>query len=187
MLDRVKQALFDALGVHFGTLGGLPPLHVLDAYCGGGTLGIESLSRGAADVLFIDAGSDAIDCLKANLAALKLQRVSRILHEPAEDASFVPTDGPFDLIFADPPFPMNAAVSDAGSPLRRFFNHIVAERRLTPEGICIWRFERDRPPPATLDSWTTLRERHYGRSTLRWMRLPAVPGDGKARQAPQQP
>src|SRR5262249_27025294 len=60
MLDRVKQALFDALGSRYSQPGRLAPLNVLDVYCGGGTLGIESLSRGAAWCTFVENSPAAL-------------------------------------------------------------------------------------------------------------------------------
>ena len=68
--DRAKQALFDSLGSRFGTPGALPALCVADVFAGGGSLGLESLSRGARCVCFFERDARAVAVLKRNLQTL---------------------------------------------------------------------------------------------------------------------
>ena len=70
MLDRVKAAVFDALGSYYGTPGRLPPFTVADVFAGGGTLGLEALSRGAAAAVFVESDGRALGALRRNLARL---------------------------------------------------------------------------------------------------------------------
>ena len=60
--DRVKEALFSLLGPE------IPGAVVMDLCCGSGGLGIEAMSRGAAEVVFVDAAAASLDLLRANLA-----------------------------------------------------------------------------------------------------------------------
>jgi len=60
--DRVKEALFSLLGSE------IPGAVVMDLCCGSGGLGIEALSRGAAEVVFVDDATISLDLLRANLA-----------------------------------------------------------------------------------------------------------------------
>jgi 16S rRNA (guanine966-N2)-methyltransferase len=94
--DRVREALFSALGPLSGA-------RVLDLFAGTGALGIEALSRGASRAVFVESARPAIAALRENLQALDLGAVTRVLAQPA--AKPIPAgEGPFDLVFADPPY-----------------------------------------------------------------------------------
>jgi 16S rRNA (guanine966-N2)-methyltransferase len=100
--DRVREAIFDVLG----SMGGVEGLSVVDLFCGSGALGAEALSRGAAAVTLVDHDPDALDAVRANLAAAGLDRL------PGQSASVVRAElpgwlgrvGPFDLALCDPPY-----------------------------------------------------------------------------------
>ena len=66
--DRTKESLFNILALK------LYGARVLDLFCGSGALGLESLSRGAKEVVFNDSAKASIAILKKNLSALKIQR-----------------------------------------------------------------------------------------------------------------
>ncbi|MFH0982093.1 MAG: RsmD family RNA methyltransferase [Planctomycetota bacterium] len=70
MLDRVKAAVFDTLGSWYGTPGRLPPIVVADVFAGGGTLGLEALSRGARAGVFFESNGAVLNVLRRNLAKL---------------------------------------------------------------------------------------------------------------------
>src|SRR3954447_19373138 len=61
--DRVREALFSILGDIEGT-------RVLDLFAGSGALGIEALSRGASEAVFVDKSRRAGEAIRANLKAL---------------------------------------------------------------------------------------------------------------------
>ena len=66
IMDRVKENLFNILGVVNGT-------RWLDLFAGTGQVGIEALSRGAAEVIFIDKARAAIQTIRDNLAHTRLE------------------------------------------------------------------------------------------------------------------
>ena len=72
MLDRVKAAVFDMLGSYLGTPGRLPSLVVADVFSGGGTLGLEALSRGARVCVFVERDPMALSILRQNLRDLRV-------------------------------------------------------------------------------------------------------------------
>lgn len=109
--DRVREALFSALGDLYGT-------RVLDLYAGTGALGIEALSRGAAHATFVESAHPALAALRDNLAALDLAGVSRVVAQPALRAAAA-LAGPFDLVFADPPYAALAEVPAVVAALAR--------------------------------------------------------------------
>jgi 16S rRNA (guanine966-N2)-methyltransferase len=95
MTDKVRAALFDAVGDIGGAI-------VLDAYAGSGAVGIEALSRGASQVVFIDKKPDLI---RMNLSKLDISWGSIIAGISVEAwlARSLEVQS-FDLIVADPPY-----------------------------------------------------------------------------------
>ncbi len=96
--DRVRETLFSMLASRLGAFEGL---RVADLYAGSGALGLESLSRGASFVCFVDQDPGAAAAIRANCAKLGASDRCRIL---ARSAEALPPEQPFDLIFADPPY-----------------------------------------------------------------------------------
>jgi len=103
--DRTREALFNILtsgklsedGSHR-----LPEARVLDAFAGTGALGLEALSRGAAEAVFMENYAPAIEICRANIAKLGEGERARliacdVLHPRAAPA-------PADIVFLDPPY-----------------------------------------------------------------------------------
>jgi 16S rRNA (guanine966-N2)-methyltransferase len=99
--DRVKEAVFSALESRLGTLHGL---RVLDLYAGSGALGIEALSRGAGEVVFCESDARAVSVIKGNLASLDER--ATVWSGPVERTLTSVKGAPFDLVLADPPYPL---------------------------------------------------------------------------------
>ena len=92
--DQVKEALFSV--VQFD----VPGRRVLDLFAGTGQLGIEALSRGAAECVFVDRDPAAVALVRKNLAVCGFEaQVFR-----ADALGYVSRGGKFDLIFIDPPY-----------------------------------------------------------------------------------
>jgi 16S rRNA (guanine(966)-N(2))-methyltransferase RsmD len=99
---RARESIFSRLAVRMD-LGGV---RVLDIFAGSGSLGIESLSRGAAQVTFVDSSSDAAAAIRANLAQLELSDNARIVVADVRRAlsELGRAHESFDLVFVDAPF-----------------------------------------------------------------------------------
>jgi 16S rRNA (guanine966-N2)-methyltransferase len=112
--DRVREALFSMLA---SRLGAFDDLRVADLYAGSGALGLEALSRGAAEAVFVETDPNAQAAIKVNAAKLGVTDKVRVL---GGSALALPRSEPFDLILADPPYENGSgtalvkAVSDAG-------------------------------------------------------------------------
>lgn len=105
--DRVKEALFSILVSH---LGGFHGLKILDLCAGTGNLGIEALSRGAEQAVFVDSSREATQLIEANLALLNFSARSTLLQLPLNSALkhlINAGQGPFDLVFLDPPYALD--------------------------------------------------------------------------------
>lgn len=103
--DRVREALFNVLAHTLDVR--WEGLRVLDLFAGAGTLGLEALSRGAAEVVFVEADRRVAEVLARNLAAVP--GTSRLVQQPAE-RFLAGTPSPFDVVFLDPPYPAAAEV-----------------------------------------------------------------------------
>lgn len=105
MPDRVKQSIFNILGCHFASPGGLPPLRVADVFAGSGSMGLEALSRGASHSTFYEAGRVALHALRENVATLQAAEMTTIVTGDAwKNAGRDASTGTFDLVFLDPPY-----------------------------------------------------------------------------------
>ena len=104
--DRVRVTLFDVLGP------AVVGARVLDLFAGTGAVGIEALSRGAARVVLVERDQSALRALRGNLAALGASRATaRVL--AGDVLHLLPIlgaeEGPFDLVFIDPPYATSLA------------------------------------------------------------------------------
>jgi 16S rRNA (guanine966-N2)-methyltransferase len=98
--DHLRETLFDVLGpfVQGSTF--------LDAYAGSGAVGIEALSRGAREVVFIEHHRPAAQLIKANLAALKIEGGYWLMTSPVVNSleKLADEGAQFDFVFIDPPY-----------------------------------------------------------------------------------
>lgn len=96
--DRVKESLFNIIQ------GSVEGAKVLDLFSGTGNLGLEALSRGAADVLFVEMNRKSIQILEKNVEKLKVNEPYKVIQKDVLSFLKSYAGEPFDLIFADPPF-----------------------------------------------------------------------------------
>lgn len=102
--DRVRESLF-------AILGDLSGARVLDLFAGSGALGLEALSRGAEEALFLEKDRRAVQVIKENLAKTKLAPAGRVI--PVDTLRFLADPGRYlpesrenyySLVFLDPPY-----------------------------------------------------------------------------------
>lgn len=143
--DMVKESLFNIIQYD------IEGRRALDLFAGTGQLGIEALSRGASEVVFVDESTAAVKVVRENLALCGFS--ARV--EQTESISFLERCGRFDLIFLDPPY-------DTGL-IDTALQKIQKIDILTNGGIIICESRREKviPPPA--EPYRLLSERNYGR------------------------
>jgi len=95
--DRVKTALFDILGAR------VEGCRFLDLFGGTGSVGIEALSRGAAEAVFVERSAAALRVLGENLRRTGLAARARVVRGDAFAYLTRPDAGPFDIIYIAPP------------------------------------------------------------------------------------
>jgi 16S rRNA (guanine966-N2)-methyltransferase len=152
--DRAREALFNVLVHGAPARGGGSPLagaRVLDAFCGTGALGLEALSRGAGEAVFMDASQKALEAVRAN--AERLGEEGRVRLVRANAARPPLAAAPSDLVFLDPPYG-----SGLGAPALA----ALAERGwLAPAALAVVEVAA-REPFAAPDGFETLGERVSG-------------------------
>jgi 16S rRNA (guanine966-N2)-methyltransferase len=154
----VREALFSSLE---SMLGGWTGLRVLDAYAGSGAVGLEALSRGAAEVTFVERDRRAATLLRRNIDAVGLPG-ARVL---VADAATADPTGPFDLAFLDPPY--DVPDRDVAAVLERWATPSVLDQ----EALVIVEREVRSGAPWPESGWDSLRRREYGETALWYGRL----------------
>ncbi len=150
-LDRVREALFSIL------MPRLEDARFVDLFCGSGANGIEALSRGAANVTFVDQDRKALNTVRDNLNRARVATHATCLQlEIPREIQRIP--GTFDLVFADPAYDFDAydALLDA----------IAAGTLLAEDGLVIVEHRRSVDLPATTDALTRTRVAPYGQCAL---------------------
>lgn len=100
--DRSRESLFNILSHAFPEA--LAETRVLDLFAGTGAVGIEALSRGCRTALFVESGVEGRGLIQKNIETFGLQGRARIFRRDACKLGAAGTMGPFDLVFADPPY-----------------------------------------------------------------------------------
>jgi len=102
--DRTRETLFSMLTSRVGSFEGLV---AADLFAGSGALGIEALSRGAAQCLFAEQDRDALDALRKNLGVL--EATSRADIRAGSVMSLGPASRTYDLLMLDAPYDTGAS------------------------------------------------------------------------------
>ena len=97
--DRVKETLFNKF------MGEIQEARVLDLFAGTGSLGLESLSRGARFCLFVDAHKKSLEILRKNIEKFKVSQLDYGIVQKEVISFLGKYEGePFDVVLVDPPF-----------------------------------------------------------------------------------
>lgn len=99
--DWLRETLFNILGT------AVSGSRFLDLYAGTGAVGIEALSRGAVETIFVENHGAAVKLIRENIASLKIDSGARVIASDAAQALTKLAAGAlhtFDLIFLDPPY-----------------------------------------------------------------------------------
>jgi 16S rRNA (guanine966-N2)-methyltransferase len=159
--DRAREALFDILSHGHFAAEGIPFAEeaVLDAFAGTGALGLEALSRGAAEAIFFEQNPEARAALRRNVASMG--ETDRAQIRPY-DATRPPRAGKrCAVVFIDPPYRSGLAASALAA--------IDAAGWLTPDALAVIEngAREEFHPPA---GFTRLDERIYGAARLVFLR-----------------
>ncbi|TDK27737.1 16S rRNA (guanine(966)-N(2))-methyltransferase RsmD [Arthrobacter crusticola] len=162
--DRVKEALFSRLEAYNAIHGA----HVLDLFAGSGSLGVESASRGAATVDLVESAEKPAAVAQRNAdlvnrvlgwtaARVHRTKVETYLDRAAEDLSW-------DLVFLDPPYPLQDA------PLGAILTSLVPH--LSQGAVVVLERSARSPEPQWPEGLERFAEKKYGETRL-WFAEPA--------------
>jgi len=148
--DRVKEAVFSILESRESFAG----RSVLDLFAGAGTLGIEALSRGASEAVFVDPSRAASAAIRDNLATVGF--TGEVLAMPAERAigRLAAAGRRFDRVFVDPPY----GEGFVGRTLRA----LDASALVAAGGLVVVEHGRGEDAPPVLGHLTRALDRRYG-------------------------
>lgn len=166
--DRVKETMF-------AILGDITEHRILDLFAGSGALGLEALSRGAREVVFVEKNRQSLQTLEYNLAKVRhcfpqdhdgttkiiradVRKLPGILGEETEE---------FDIILADPPYSENKPSSAPSqlltdAPFRQWAGNNVLLVLEHPSRLSI--------PQVATANWQIIRQRRFDRTTVTFAR-----------------
>jgi 16S rRNA (guanine966-N2)-methyltransferase len=158
----VREALFAILGSSMSFSG----VAVLDLYAGTGALAFEALSRGAGTATLVESRQPAIRAIETNARALGVAGKVELIEGAVErSGGAVRARGPFDLIFADPPY----ADIASGAAVRAIAAILVGERDerclLADDGRLVVEHAKGDGPP-DLPRVTLIDTRRYGDTSI---------------------
>ena len=159
--DRVREALFNRLAHAFGDIGfRLAGARVLDVFAGTGALGLEALSRGAAQAVFLDRNPDAIALIKRNVAKLGAEDRATVMN--ADGAHAPRAAVPCDLALLDPPY--------GEGLVQPALISLAVQGWLKPGALATVETDADEPAPAAA-GYDFLDRREYGRVAVSILRF----------------
>jgi 16S rRNA (guanine966-N2)-methyltransferase len=164
--DLVRQAIFNSLGAR------VAGVRVLDLFSGSGAIGLECLSRGAAEVVSVERTSRHAAMIRENLAAahlpadkheLRVQDVFAVIGQLAAEQR------QFDLIFADPPFGEKNVGQRSTSLSQQLLDDPRLPQLLAPDGLLILGHTR-RDSLTIPEGWIEVKQLRHGDSMMRLLR-----------------
>ena len=147
--DRVRESLFNVLSG--GTFGDpLTAAVVLDLFAGTGALGLEALSRGAAQAVFVENGRKGAALVTENIRLTRAGDAARVLRM---DATRLPVraGAPATLVFLDPPYGKGAGT--------RALTSARAGGWVAPGALVVW---EEASPQEAPDGFARTDTRRYG-------------------------
>lgn len=156
--DRVREAIFNLLiNAHGNPVAGA---RVLDLFAGTGALGLEALSRGAAEVTFVDDGAKALALIKANIGKMRAEGETRVLRQDARRLGPNPGAG-YGLVFLDPPYGKAMGEAALGSARTGGW--------LAPGAMVVW---EEGAAPTVPEGFALADQRKYGDTVVTLLRAP---------------
>ena len=160
--DRVKESIFNI--VQFDVEG----RRVLDLFAGTGQLGIEALSRGAAQVTFVDSDPASIQLVRENLRRTGLEQNARVFRGDA--AAALAKGEQYDLVFLDPPY-------DSGL-MDMALENILAFDILKVNGIIVCESRVGKQMPSLSEPYEKRKTYRYGKIQITvYDKTPATRGE----------
>ncbi|MFT4263348.1 MAG: 16S rRNA (guanine(966)-N(2))-methyltransferase RsmD [Nocardioides sp.] len=161
--DRVREALFSTIESWCGSLQGL---RFLDLYAGSGAVGLEAWSRGAGVITLVESDRRTAALIGENARQLGVARANVIASSVAH-ALATPPQAPYDVVFSDPPYPLED--DRVGGDLAL----LAANRWIGPGGLVVLERAKRSPEPTWPTGFEPWKPKKYGETTLWYATAPA--------------
>jgi len=152
--DRVKESVFNILSDQ------VYDAVVLDLFAGTGNLGLEALSRGAKQAVFVDSSYTSMSFIKENAARTKLSESAQFIKSDVLAAieKFASGGRVFDIIFCDPPYNHGF--------VEKVLRSIDKSQLLAPGGMIVIEHSKHELVPTDLVHLVTRRTERYGETLV---------------------
>lgn len=148
--SKVRQAFFNILGNKTGGAS------FLDLCAGSGLMGMEALSRGARQLIFVEQDRKAAKAIETNL--LKLSFQAEVICQDLRKVLPILDPGAFDLIFADPPYKSDLSA--------KILELVERHQLLAPEGLLVIEHLKSSTPAESCGKLKRSSIRTYGQTSL---------------------
>jgi 16S rRNA (guanine966-N2)-methyltransferase len=161
--DRLRETIFNVLGST------VEDSLFFDLYAGTGAMGIEAISRGAREVIFVESHAKTAQLIRENLATLKLRDGAEVLETPVARGleKLAARHLLADFVFLDPPY-------DEPDEYTETLEFLDASHLVAPEGIVIAEHERKLALPEFFTRLERTRLLEQGDAALSFYRLAAA-------------
>ena len=153
--DRAREGLFNSLG----SLVDLAGARVLDLFAGSGAVGLEALSRGAAQATFVESDRAACEVLRRNVQAVGLPGAT-VLRRPVAPVLAERPDEPYQFVFADPPYAL------AEAAVRAVLGSLLDGDWLADGALLVLERSARAPEPQWPEGVAVVMNRRYGEGML---------------------
>jgi 16S rRNA (guanine966-N2)-methyltransferase len=159
--DRVKESLFNILN---SLISGYDDCRALDVFAGTGNLGLEALSRGAVNAVFIDSHKESAALVIKNLRMLGFADRGRVIERDAVSAlrSLEKREPPFQLVFIDPPYRQGL--------VQRVLEYLAGSFLIDEKSLVIAEVASHEILPNAFDTLTEFDRRVYGDTAIVFFR-----------------
>lgn len=147
--DRVKQAIFNIIQFE------IEGRRVLDLFAGSGQLGIETLSRGAAEAVFVDVSPKSVELVKANLEHTRLAEKAIVVNSDYS-AYLQRCKQRFNVAMVDPPYGKGLAAAAL----------LLLSRIVEPTGVIVCETARTDEMPESAGCFCLYRSYSYGKTAV---------------------
>ena len=154
--DRVREALFSSIESWCGSLQGL---RFLDLYAGSGAVGLEAWSRGAGAVTLVESDRRTAQLIADNAGTLGFAK-AQVVATPVASVLAAPPSAPYDVVFLDPPYPLD---EDA---LGRDLALLDERAWLVPGAMVVVERSSRSPGPTWPSGIEGTRSKRYGETVL---------------------
>jgi 16S rRNA (guanine966-N2)-methyltransferase len=161
--DKVRKAFFDTVQDWEG-------VSLLELYAGSGAMGLEAASRGAKEVVMVEAARASQEAIRGKLEALKASRCTLLPWEAERAVTAFAKEGrTFDVVFFDPPYYQDLA--------KKTLQLLGAYVIVPHHGLVVAQHHKKEPLPEALGELTLFRQSRYGDTFLSYYRRQGEQGN----------